>query len=255
MTTCKNCAQEFEGNYCPACGQKSSTRRFSTKIVFAELVDKLLPLDQGILFTSKHLITRPGAMMRDYLDGKRAKFSKPLQFLLLMVAISLIFFSQEDFLSGMKDGMNSSDKSQKPGDQEVSKLVTQWISDYMTALIVGIVPFTALVARWLFRMLDLNFAEHIVINCYLIGGGTLMGMPIMLATKLMGEDVMSATMTSLISLVYIGYFIWGYIGIFKDYGSFSTGFKASVSFLLGYLIYIITMMILVISIILVYRYF
>jgi hypothetical protein len=242
MTTCKNCAKEFEGNYCPACGQKASTKRFSTKILFSELIDKLLPLDRGVLYTAKHLLIRPGPMIREYLDGKRAKFTKPIQFLLIMVAISLIFFSQEDFKQGMQRGIV--DGSQSEAANLFGQKFSNWIADNLTALVVGIIPFMALFANWFYKKRGFNYAEHFVINCFLIGGSTLAGMPFMLALKLMGQNAYSPHISALFGLVYVVYCIWGYVGFFKEHKAWNTGLKALMILLLGYLLYLLVAMIL-----------
>ena len=82
MTNCKNCTLEFDSKYCPACGQKASTKRFSTRILFSQFLDKILPLDRGVIFTARRLLTHPGQMLREYLDGKRVGYTEPFQFLL-----------------------------------------------------------------------------------------------------------------------------------------------------------------------------
>lgn len=237
MMTCKNCSQTFEGKFCPECGQKASTKRFSSKILFSELIDKIFPLDRGVLFTAWHLITRPGAMLRDYLDGKRAHFTKPIQFLLVMVAISLIFLSPDEFQQGFQKGYNST--ASGGAQDEFSQKIGQWITSNMTALIVGIIPFMALAARWFFRKRGINYAEHFVVNCYLIGGSTLMGMPLLLITKIMGQNPYSPMMSSVFGLVYILYCIWGYVGLFKTYNAWNTGIKGVFVVLLGYVLYVL----------------
>lgn len=252
MTTCKNCAKEFEGNYCPECGQKASTKRFSTKILFSELIDKILPVDRGVLFTSWQIIIRPGLMLRDYLDGKRAKHTKPFQFLLIMVALSLIFFTQDEFKEGMQAGFSDSGKPKSDAAQAFSQQWMQWITDNMTALVVGIIPFMALLARWLFRKRNLNLAEHVVVSCYLVAGSTLAGMPVMLAMRLMGQNAYSPAMSGFFGLIYIAFCSWGYISLFKDYKAWNTGIKAVLVVLLGYLFYIIVLMFLLLIFVLVY---
>jgi hypothetical protein len=252
MTTCKNCTQNFEGNYCPECGQKASTKRFSTKILFSELVDKILPIDRGVLYTSWQMLTHPGSMLRDYLDGKRAKITKPIQFLLIMVALSLIFFSQDEFKEGIKAGYSVSGDPQSDASKAFSQQWMQWITDNMTALVVGIIPFMALMARWLFRKRDLNLAEHVVVSCYLVAGSTLAGMPVMLVMRLMGQNAYSPTMSGFFGLIYIAFCVWGYISLFKGYKAWNTGFKATLVVLLGYFLYILVMMFLLLIFVLVY---
>lgn len=102
MTTCKNCGTEFEGKYCPRCGQKASTRRIVTRDLFTDLIKKLIPWDKGFLFTLRRLMTSPGRMVRDYLDGHRVDYSKPLSFLFLVTAIVLFAFDQDLFMRSME---------------------------------------------------------------------------------------------------------------------------------------------------------
>lgn len=248
MTTCKNCAHEFEGKYCSECGQKASTKRFSTRILFSQLIDKLLPVDRGILFTSWHLVTRPGKMLRDYLDGKRMNYTKPLQFLLFMVALSLIFFhrAEENFMKGFQAGVG--DGNGAKWGQQLGAL----ISENMTLLVVGMVPFTAWMARLFFRKSDVNYAEHTVVNSYLVAGSTLLGIPVMIVLDLLNMESLGEGAMSLYFLIYIGYFIWGYIGLFRERSPWNTGFKTLMAVSIGYLLYVVALMIVAVAGIVIY---
>ncbi len=70
MIVCKNCTYEYEANFCPSCGQKASVRRFSTRILFADLVDKILPLDRGGHFYHTAIIHPPGRDVARVLRGQ-----------------------------------------------------------------------------------------------------------------------------------------------------------------------------------------
>lgn len=237
---CKNCSAEFQGKYCPECGQKATVKRFSTKIVFNELIDKIIPLDKGVLFTARHLLTRPGAMLREYLAGKRALYTKPLQFLLILVAISLIFFSQEQFLQGMEDGMRQSGEgTQQEQVAEIQKKMSQFISSHLTLLILGMIPFLALTGRWFYRKHDINYAEHFVMNCYLMAGCTIVGLPFTAAMKFADTRAYSYSITLPFFLVYLGYFIIVHLGFFREKNRIWNAIKAVLTFVVGYLIYIL----------------
>ncbi len=109
-------------------------------------------------------------MVREFLDGKRAKFTKPIQFLLIMVAISLIFFSQEEFKQGMQAGIADGNQSEEA--KAFGQKISAWITENMTALIVGMIPYMALFAYWFYRKRGVNYAEFFVVNCFFIGGST-----------------------------------------------------------------------------------
>lgn len=69
MIPCKNCSAEFDGKFCPECGQKASTRRIVTRDLYDDLLKKILPLDKGYLFTARRLLTAPGNAVRERAKG------------------------------------------------------------------------------------------------------------------------------------------------------------------------------------------
>lgn len=237
---CKNCSTEFQGNYCPECGQKASVKRFSTKIVFNELIDKIIPLDKGVLFTARHLLTRPGAMLREYLAGKRALYTKPLQFLLILVAISLIFFSQEQFLQGMEAGMTQTGGgTQQEQVAEFQKKLREFISSNLTLLILGMIPFLALTGRWFYKKHDINYAEHFIMNCYLMAGCTIISLPFTAVMKFMNNGAYNYAITIPFFLCYLGYFMVVHLGFFREKNRIWNAIKAALTFIVGYVIYIL----------------
>lgn len=47
-------------------------------------------MDRGILYTLKGLMLRPGHLMRDYLDGRRANHVKPMLLVMMMAAVVVL---------------------------------------------------------------------------------------------------------------------------------------------------------------------
>jgi Protein of unknown function (DUF3667) len=241
--TCKNCALEFDSNYCPDCGQKATTKRFSTRILFSEFIDKILPLDRGVLFTSWQLIKQPGVMMRGYLAGKRVGYTKPLQYLLIISAITLFFFSTEDFKKGMSEGFSGGYSAS--GAQKDAKLIafqesiTNFISGHISLLMIGMLPFLALVSRWFFRKQNINYAEHFVMNCYYLAACSIISMPFLAMMKLWENNMFSSYSTVLFTLFYLGYYIWTYTQFFQNQKWWVSTLKAIFVFLTGYLLYIL----------------
>ena len=88
--TCSNCELEFMGEYCPRCGQHIGTARITLKNIVQNFFKEFFDLEDGFLFTMKELFYRPGYMMRDYLQGKRAHYFKPFQLLFVLGAIFII---------------------------------------------------------------------------------------------------------------------------------------------------------------------
>ncbi len=239
MIVCKNCTYEYEANYCPSCGQKASVRRFSTRILFADLLDKVLPLDRGVIFTTQRLFTQPGAMLREYLGGKRVAYTKPLQFLLVAVAISLVFFSSDEFKQQVQSGYGQMNTGRSAEAAAFQQEIATLFSTNMTLVVVAMIPILAWIARWLYKKHDLNYAEHFVMNCYLLAGCMIMGMPFMLGLKLAGKSAYSPDVAGYFTIFYIGYFVWGHISFFREPNRIWNGVKGMLTFLLAYLLYIL----------------
>lgn len=92
-TQCLNCGKEFEGNFCPNCGQSADTGRFTLKFIWENLLAAFLSKDGGIGFTLKNLFTRPGAMIVDILNGKRRKYFSPFPMLFCALTLYALILS------------------------------------------------------------------------------------------------------------------------------------------------------------------
>lgn len=85
--TCQNCSHEYQGNYCPLCGQPASTSRLSPK----NLLDSTLAVwdfnNRSVLGTVTALLYRPGHFIRDYLKGHRAPYYAPIKLLFFLCVV------------------------------------------------------------------------------------------------------------------------------------------------------------------------
>lgn len=239
MTLCKNCQSQFESKFCPDCGQKASTKRFSTRILFSQLMDKLLPLNRGAIFTARRLLTRPGKMVRDYLNGKRVAYTKPFQFLLIVLAISLLVFSQDDFKRQLAGSMAQNNTDGHPELQAFQQQVAEFFASHLTLILAGMIPFLALTGRWFYKKHDVNYAEHFVMNCYLLAGCSILTLPLMWLMRTMGGNMYSYLTTAAFSVIYVGYYIWAHIGFFRESNRVWNGVKGMLTYLSAYLMYIL----------------
>ena len=93
MTKCLNCGKEFEGKFCPECGQRADTSRFTIKFIFQNLLLAILSNDGGVWITLKSLFTRPGQMMVDIINGKRKSYFSPFPMLFLTLSLYVVIFT------------------------------------------------------------------------------------------------------------------------------------------------------------------
>lgn len=124
---CKNCGTTYTGNYCPVCSQKSSTQRFTMGNITRNFLEGLLNIDHGFSRNFFELFYRPGYMIRDYLDGKRAGYFKPFQTLFVLAALYVILahvFSPESFVTETKQTQSQSFEAM--ADSMAKVRVAQW---------------------------------------------------------------------------------------------------------------------------------
>ena len=93
ITKCLNCGTEFEGNFCPECGQNAETGRFTMRFIFENLVAAFTSKDGGLWFTLKSLFTRPGAMIVDNLNGKRRRYFSPFPLLFFTLTVYILLYT------------------------------------------------------------------------------------------------------------------------------------------------------------------
>ena len=90
---CANCGNEFEGDYCPVCGQKYDIGRMDWASIGEDLmtVGGLLDLRDTLSFILQ-LFGRPGYLIGDYISGRRQVCGPPLGILFMITAIVMAVF-------------------------------------------------------------------------------------------------------------------------------------------------------------------
>jgi hypothetical protein len=96
---CLNCGTRLRGQYCGSCGQRSRSRLISIWQLLREAFGDLFELDSRLWRTVVPLLTKPGKLTRDYLEGRRARYMPPFRtYLVLSVIFFLVaFFDPHNF--------------------------------------------------------------------------------------------------------------------------------------------------------------
>lgn len=97
MQTCKNCGTEFDGNFCPNCGQKPNNGRIIFRESVRDILEHYFDFDTPLFRTIKGLITNPGKIIKEYIHGRRKSYSHPFRYFILVLALYLIIKSLIDF--------------------------------------------------------------------------------------------------------------------------------------------------------------
>ena len=123
-TKCLNCETEFEGKFCPECGQRADTGRFTVSFIFTNFLQGILSNDGGVWFTLKNLFTRPGQMMIDIINGKRKSYFSPFPMLFLTLSLYVVIFAftgskDDDFSVGDLDKVEVTTENQENNNDNI----------------------------------------------------------------------------------------------------------------------------------------
>jgi hypothetical protein len=107
---CLNCGTPLEGPFCYYCGQpdKNFMRFFPVLLREFLFLEDFLELDSRFMRTMKPLLFKPGKLTRDYLDGKRFRYTPPIR---LYIFSSMAFFILAAMLAGNAITIDGSDLS------------------------------------------------------------------------------------------------------------------------------------------------
>ena len=89
MTTCLNCGAELSGKYCSACGQRVPRPDPTLGEFLRDATEELVHWDGKIPTTLVALMTKPGQLTLDFLQGRRARWLLPLR---LYLICSVVYF-------------------------------------------------------------------------------------------------------------------------------------------------------------------
>lgn len=133
---CLNCGKDYDGSYCPHCGQSHATHRITWGNFWRNFVMNGIGLQGTLPHTIIELFYRPGFLIRDYLAGKRQHYTNPFRMLLLTAAIFILFNSMglggnlKEAATELSLSMNT-DQATTAQDAAVTNMVVQGMMDKM----------------------------------------------------------------------------------------------------------------------------
>ncbi len=106
---CLNCGTALEGPFCHYCGQPDRNFMRFFPALLREFLSEFLELDSRFSRTMKPLLFQPGKLTRDYLDGRRFRYTPPLR---LYLFSSILFFLVAAFISSdaIQDNLRITDQ-------------------------------------------------------------------------------------------------------------------------------------------------
>ena len=113
---CLNCGTHLQGPFCYYCGQPDKNFMRFFPVLLREFLEDFLELDSRFTRTMKPLLFLPGKLTRDYLDGKRFRYTPPLR---LYIFSSMIFFILAAMLAGSNITFDTDGVSVDEGEQVI----------------------------------------------------------------------------------------------------------------------------------------
>ena len=210
--TCKNCNTQFEGKFCNNCGQAAATHKLNFHYFLHDIANSFIQLDKGILYTSKQLFTRPGASIREFIQGKRVKHIKPISLVIILAAIYGLLYQYFE----INIFLTENDDSLKVDDIKLLKKLNDWVANNYGITSLISIPFYALGSFISFKKQGFNFAEHLVLNTFLSGQRLLFNIitfPFLIYFN--GTEHLE-TFTWIIDLGDFLLIVWGYFTFFNN---------------------------------------
>ncbi|WP_341840318.1 DUF3667 domain-containing protein [Chitinophaga caseinilytica] len=156
---CKNCGKAAAGNFCPNCGQSYHEGKIDAHYFLHDIPHSVFHVDKGFFYTLLSLFTRPGGMIRDYLEGKRVKYFRPFAYVIIMSTICTLLVKL------ISAGIAGTYAKYHPG--YVAEDKGGFFNHYFSVFIFLMIPIASVITFLFMRRGKYNFWEHFLINTYI----------------------------------------------------------------------------------------
>jgi hypothetical protein len=87
---CDNCGAPLQGEWCHACGQRDVDLERGLFPVLAELIGEAVEADGRLFATARPFLLHPGQLTRDWLDGRRARYTSPARVFVFALFVGFV---------------------------------------------------------------------------------------------------------------------------------------------------------------------
>lgn len=172
---CKNCGSILQGSICHKCGQRVIDSRWTIGILWNQFIAQLTNIEKGFLYTIKGLIIFPGIVINDYWGGRTVKYYNPFRYVIILIAINLFLSYQLGINDIIRDSMQGGIMDAGDFSEEDIMQADRQFNNWLNVLVLLLIPFNALLTWILFRKHKKNYAEHTIMNTYIIGQQSAIG--------------------------------------------------------------------------------
>ncbi|HEY4787478.1 MAG TPA: DUF3667 domain-containing protein [Bacteroidales bacterium] len=235
--TCKNCHQDYIGNFCNHCGQPAETHEMSIHFVWHDIQHGLLHMDKGILFTTKELFTRPGHTIREFINGKRVKHFKPISFVLVLAGVYGFLYHYFD-ISLLADKVTVYGSTKEVSDyKRILENVNGWVVSHYAVVVLVQLPIYALGTFIAFGKRSYNYVEHLVLNAFITGQKLILNIAVFPLVYLYNKTHALKQIDGFVNLIVFGLATWTLLQFFNDQPWKKTFARALLSYFIFFVVY------------------
>lgn len=169
---CKNCDNDFIGNYCPICGQRVIDR-LTIRHISKLIIDDVFDIDKGLIFTLKQLWINPGKTALDFIHGKTKNYYSPLKYLIFWTALFLIqsqFIGSDKNIESIESLVNNTPTPfSAESFNSFFSIYIQVLIHYTNFFYLGMVPFLTIISYIIYYKKKYFVTELSIPYLYLCG--------------------------------------------------------------------------------------
>ncbi|SDD74472.1 Protein of unknown function [Mucilaginibacter pineti] len=213
------------GNFCCNCGLPVQIKRVDWHYVLHE-IQHVLHFDKGILYTVKELLIRPGQNINVFIADNRSRLIKPI----LFIIITSFTYTIIDHFFHIEQGYLDYRETKKT----TLSIIFNWVQNHYGYANIIMGTFIAFWLKLFFNRYSYNFFEILILLCFVMG----MGMLIFSVFAII-QGITHFNLMSVAGIIGFGYCTWA-IGQFFDKKKTVNFIKASASYILGMITFMVT---------------
>jgi hypothetical protein len=217
---CANCNGLVETNFCPSCGQKKDIHRISVRHVLHEGFHSITHADKGFLLLLKDLLSRPGYVAKEYIDGKRKRYFNPLSFLVISSAIFAYFGNLTGFMEKLTGGGGAPRAGGRPISEEWREVfyIASHHGKWLTLFLIA--PLFAFLSWLFFIRKKYNYAENFVLHAFIFGEAAIFRVVVFVPLFLLFPDKTFVLNMYFYEVIFMTFVVIAYKQFFQQHLAF-----------------------------------
>lgn len=230
MPQCKNCKAELQGDYCHACGQRDVPVGITFAQTLSDFFSYNFSVDGPVWTTIRLLALNPGQLVRNFIEGKRKPYYRPVQFFVVSTVIYLLAMEWVGY-SPLEGQLPEATGTERIRDiVRNAERAGQWMITNLGNLLFLLVASVGVVLK-LADWRRYRFAEYLVFGFYVTG------VYVLTALFSVFINVQSNNLNALKFILFIAYFTYAYMSLLGGFkvGRLIAGVALSITSLLLYI--------------------